>query len=94
MALLTLTTWASSLGDGPLPRKTFYTDGRHLHDPNGNKSSCAALTSLCWTIGISRQATNWPISSKREQTPSEFNGTSIMEMLNVRLMPLPIWMLS
>ena len=30
-------TWAKLLGDGPLPRKTFYTDGRHLHDPNGKK---------------------------------------------------------
>ena len=30
-------TWAKLLGDGPLQRETFYTDGRHLHDPNGNK---------------------------------------------------------
>jgi len=30
-------TWAKLLGDGPLRRETFYTDGRHLHDPNGKK---------------------------------------------------------
>jgi mannan endo-1,4-beta-mannosidase len=30
-------TWAKLLGDEPLPRETFYTDGRHLHDPNGKK---------------------------------------------------------
>ena len=30
-------TWAKLLGDGPLQRETFYTDGRHLHDPNGKK---------------------------------------------------------
>ena len=30
-------TWAKLLGDGPFQRETFYTDGRHLHDPNGNK---------------------------------------------------------
>ena len=30
-------TWAKLLGDQPLPRETFYTDGRHLHDPNGKK---------------------------------------------------------
>ncbi len=32
-----LGTWARLLGDEPLQRETFYTDGRHLHDPNGKK---------------------------------------------------------
>jgi len=30
-------TWAKLLDDGPPQRETFYTDGRHLHDPNGKK---------------------------------------------------------
>lgn len=30
-------TWVKLLGDGPLQRETFYTDGRHLHDSHGNK---------------------------------------------------------
>ena len=30
-------TWAKLLGDEPLQRETFYTEGRHLHDPNGKK---------------------------------------------------------
>jgi mannan endo-1,4-beta-mannosidase len=30
-------TWAKLLGEKPLQRETFYTDGRHLHDPNGKK---------------------------------------------------------
>lgn len=29
--------WARLLGDEPLQRETFYVEGRHLHDPNGNK---------------------------------------------------------
>lgn len=31
------TTWAKLLGDGPPLHETFYTTGRHLHDPLGNK---------------------------------------------------------
>jgi mannan endo-1,4-beta-mannosidase len=30
-------TWAKLLGDEPPQRETFYTEGRHLHDPNGKK---------------------------------------------------------
>ena len=30
-------TWAKLLDDGPLPRATCYTNGRHLHDPDGRK---------------------------------------------------------
>src|SRR5690349_2685165 len=30
-------TWLKLLDDGPPQRETFYTDGRHLHDPNGQK---------------------------------------------------------
>src|SRR5690242_7377048 len=30
-------TWAKLLGDEPAPRETFYTEGRHLHDPNGQQ---------------------------------------------------------
>src|SRR5690349_112657 len=30
-------TWAKLLDDRPLQRETFYTEGRHLYDPNGNK---------------------------------------------------------
>jgi mannan endo-1,4-beta-mannosidase len=30
-------TWAKLLGDGALARETFYIDGRHLYEPNGNK---------------------------------------------------------
>jgi mannan endo-1,4-beta-mannosidase len=30
-------TWAKLLDDGPLPRATFYMEGRHLHDPTGTK---------------------------------------------------------
>lgn len=36
-------TWAKLLGDEPLPRATFYTDGRHLHDPNGKKIILAGI---------------------------------------------------
>ncbi len=32
-----LETWAKLLVDGPLPRQTFYVEGRHLHDPLDNK---------------------------------------------------------
>jgi mannan endo-1,4-beta-mannosidase len=30
-------TWAKLLDDGPLQRETFYTEGRHLHDPSSKK---------------------------------------------------------
>jgi mannan endo-1,4-beta-mannosidase len=30
-------TWAKLLGDEPLPRETFYTNGRYLQDPSGKK---------------------------------------------------------
>ncbi|WAK02310.1 cellulase family glycosylhydrolase [Methylobacter sp. YRD-M1] len=30
-------TWTKLLGDGALARQTFYIDGRHLYEPNGNK---------------------------------------------------------
>lgn len=30
-------TWAKLIGDGPPLRETFFVDGRHLHDPLGNK---------------------------------------------------------
>jgi mannan endo-1,4-beta-mannosidase len=30
-------TWAKLLTDQPTPRNTFYVEGRHLHEPNGQK---------------------------------------------------------
>jgi mannan endo-1,4-beta-mannosidase len=30
-------TWAKLLGDEPVPRETFYTEGRQLYDPNGQQ---------------------------------------------------------
>jgi mannan endo-1,4-beta-mannosidase len=31
-------TWGKLLGDEPMPRETFYTNGRYLYDPRGKKT--------------------------------------------------------